>query len=82
MEVVVPVNLSVKNVPEPLVERLRQRAAAHHRLLQGELLSIIEESVAQDKKLKPWEVWEAVRQSGLKTPRESVKILRRDRDER
>ena len=77
-----PVNLSVKNVPEPLVERLRRRAAAHHRSLQGELLSIIEESVAYDRKLKPLEVWEAVRQTGLKTPRESAKLIREDRDGR
>ena len=32
------VTLSVKNVPEKLAERLRQRAASHHRSLQGELL--------------------------------------------
>lgn len=77
-----PVNLSVKNVPEPLVERLRRRAAAHHRSLQGELLSIIEETVGHDRKLKPLEVWDAVRQSGLKTPREAAKIIRKDRDGR
>ncbi|HPU51727.1 MAG TPA: Arc family DNA-binding protein [Burkholderiaceae bacterium] len=35
-------NLSIKDVPEALAERLRQRAAANHRSLQGELMSILE----------------------------------------
>ena len=34
-------NLSIKNVPEHIVEKLRQRAASHHRSLQGELLELI-----------------------------------------
>lgn len=37
-----PVNLSVKNVPDELAERLRQRASANRRSLQRELLSILE----------------------------------------
>lgn len=36
------VNLSIKNVPEEWVRRLRQHAGQHHRSLQGELLSILE----------------------------------------
>jgi len=39
------VNLSIKNAPDDVVERLRQRAERHHRSLQGELLAIIEEAV-------------------------------------
>lgn len=42
MEPSVPVNLSVKNVPDELAERLRRRAAANRRSLQRELLSILE----------------------------------------
>lgn len=38
-------NLSVKDVPEHLAERLRQRAARNHRSLQGELMAIIEQAV-------------------------------------
>jgi plasmid stability protein len=37
-----PVNLSVKNVPDDLADRLRQRAARNRRSLQQELLSILE----------------------------------------
>jgi antitoxin FitA len=35
-------NLSIKDVPEPWAEALRQRAARHHRSLQGELLAMVE----------------------------------------
>lgn len=38
-------NLSIKAVPETWAEILRQRAARHHRSLQGELLAIIEQAV-------------------------------------
>lgn len=34
-------NLSIKNVPEEIVEKLRQRAARHHRSLQGELMDLV-----------------------------------------
>jgi plasmid stability protein len=37
-----PVNLSVKNVPDALAARLRERAARNHRSLQGELMAILE----------------------------------------
>ena len=41
-----PVNLSIKNVPDEIAEELRERAARNHRSLQGELLAIIEEAAA------------------------------------
>lgn len=34
-------NLSIKNVPENVVARLRAQAKSHHRSLQGELLDIV-----------------------------------------
>ncbi|MBC5763981.1 FitA-like ribbon-helix-helix domain-containing protein [Ramlibacter albus] len=40
-------NLSIKDVPEPLAEALRQRAARNHRSLQGELMAIIESAAAE-----------------------------------
>jgi plasmid stability protein len=39
-----PVNLSVKNVPDELAEKLRQRAERNHRSLQRELLAILEQA--------------------------------------
>ena len=35
-------NLSVKNVPEALAAKLRERAERNHRSLQGELMAILE----------------------------------------
>jgi hypothetical protein len=37
-----PVNLSIKNVPDVLAARLKLRAEANHRSLQGELMALIE----------------------------------------
>lgn len=41
-------NLSIKNVPESVVEKLRLRAASHHRSLQGELMELICRSIDGD----------------------------------
>lgn len=35
-------NLSIKDVPDALAERLKQRASRNHRSLQGELMAIVE----------------------------------------
>ena len=78
----VPVNLSIKNVPDNLAEQLRRRAARHHRSLQGELLVILEESVSAKPLLTPAEVLSRVRASGLRTPDEATRFVREDRDAR
>jgi antitoxin FitA len=64
------------------VERLRERAAKHHRSLQGELLAIIEEAVRQPTRLTPRDVLAEVRRLGLETPAEAAAIVRADRDDR
>lgn len=46
-------NLSVKDVPEAWAETLRQRAARHHRSLQGELMAIIESAVCEPAQVPP-----------------------------
>ena len=40
-----PVTLTIKQVPDRLAEKLRLRAAASHRSLQGELMAILEDAV-------------------------------------
>lgn len=42
------VNLSIKDVPEGLAQRLRQRAERNHRSLQGELMSILNQAVQEE----------------------------------
>ena len=73
------VNLSIKKVPDHIAERLRSRAIRHHRSLQGELLAVLEESVASERILTPSELLADVRKSGLKTGEESSKPIRKDR---
>jgi len=74
-------NLSVKNVPDDVVGRLRERAKSNHRSLQGELLAIVEGAVPE-RRLTPRELYELVKSTGLQTPSESVQIIREDRDSR
>ncbi len=38
-------SLSIKDVPEPILQALRQRAARNHRSLQGELMALISQAV-------------------------------------
>jgi plasmid stability protein len=77
-----PVNLSIKNAPDEIVVRLRERAAKHHRSLQGELLAIIEEAVRTPRRLTPKDVLAEVRRLGLRTPAEAAAIIRANRDGR
>lgn len=46
-----PVNLSIKGVPEALAERLRARAERNHRSLQGELMAIVWQAAVEDEVL-------------------------------
>jgi antitoxin FitA len=74
-----PVNLSIKNAPDDVVLRLKERAARHHRSLQGELLAIIEEAAQKPRRLTPQEVLAEVQRLGLQTPADAVTIVRADR---
>jgi antitoxin FitA len=76
------VSFSIKNVPDHLAEKIRQRAVKNHRSLQGELLVILNESVTQEQVLKPSEVLIELRRIGLKTPAEASRFVREDRDAR
>lgn len=74
------VTLSVKNVPEKLAERLRQRAARNHRSLQGELMAILED--AGRPQLTIEDLAKKAKALGLRTPADSVEIIRATRDGR
>jgi plasmid stability protein len=76
-----PVNLSIKNAPDDVVQRLRERAARNHRSLQGELMAIIEEAVQpRPQRLTIDEYRARVRSLGLRSPDEAAAIVRADRD--
>jgi plasmid stability protein len=76
------VNLSIKNAPDDVVQRLRERAERHHRSLQGELLAIIEAAVEEERSATPSEVLAEVRRLGVRTPSEAAALVRADRDGR
>ncbi len=79
-----PVTLSIKNVPDEVVERLRSQAVANRRSLQGELLAIIERVAGEPAKrtltvegLHQWAKTQGFRGTGS-----AVEDIRRMRDER
>lgn len=76
------INLSIKDAPEDVVRLLEERAARHHRSLQGEMLAILEDAVRPMRGLSPEDVLAEVRQLDLHTPDEARQIVREARDER
>lgn len=75
------VNLSIKEVPEQLAEALRERARANHRSIQGELMAMLETYVGA-RPFNARRLLGQVRAVGLRTPDESVQMIRDDRDAR
>lgn len=75
-------NISIKNAPDDVVNRLKARAARHHRSLQGEVLAILEAAIRNDEPLTVDEALVELERIGLRTPSESVAMIREDRDGR
>jgi antitoxin FitA len=76
-----PVNLSVKNVPDALAERLRDQAKRHHRSLQGEMVAILESAVTGER-LTLSEALQRARELKIRIPGGSTRLIRKMRDER
>jgi plasmid stability protein len=74
-------SLSIKGVPDDLVEALRERAANNHRSLQGELMHILEAAV-RPKPFAAHALAKKLQAVGLATPNEAVMFVRQDRDRR
>lgn len=75
-------NLSIKNVPEDVLDRLRERARKHHRSLQGEMLAILEQTVATPDRISVAELRRRVNELGIKTGDDSTRWIRELRDAR
>jgi plasmid stability protein len=71
---------SVKNVTEDRVRRLRERAKANHRSLQGELRSLIDEATRTPRRLGIDEIGARVRGLNLTRRDEAARLIREDRD--
>jgi antitoxin FitA len=74
------VDLSIKGVPEDQVRRLRERAKANHRSLQGELRALIDEATGTPRSLTVEEVLAKVKRLGLVRRDEAARLIREDRD--
>ena len=69
-------NLSIKRVPEEQVARLRARAKANHRSLQGELRAIIDEATGtMSPKLTVEEIAARVSKLALQRRDEAVRLI-------
>ncbi len=77
-----PASLSIKNVPDEVVERLRARAARNRRSLQGELLDLIERAVDEVPTISARVVYERIRKLNLPAGESSADIIRETRDAR
>jgi antitoxin FitA len=78
----VPVSLSIKDVPEEVLERLRARAERNRRSLQKELLAIVEAAAFEESEITVDELVAYVRDLGLSTPDQATGWIRELRDSR
>ena len=74
-------DLSIKNVPAEVLDRLKVQAKKNHRSLQGELMTILERA-AQQKRSSLEALHSRITELGVRTGSESVKFVREDRDAR
>jgi plasmid stability protein len=77
-----PVSLSIKNVPDDIVDRLRARAARNRRSLQGELLDLVERAAHELPTVSVRAVYERIRKLNLPEGESSTEIIRELRDAR
>ena len=78
-----PASLTIRNIPAPVLARLRERAARHRRSMQGEILSMLEIAAAGPAApMGAGDLLRQVRSWGVSTPAESVQMIREDRDGR
>lgn len=74
-------DLSIKGVPEEQVQRLRERAKANHRSLQGELRALIDEAAGiAPRRLTLDEIAARVSKLDLTRRNEAARLIREDRD--
>lgn len=74
-------NLSIKNVPEPLVDQLRRRARRNHRSLQGELMALLEHTVWPER-LTVEEARRRLTELSYQTDASALRMIREERDGR
>jgi plasmid stability protein len=76
------VTITLKNVPKALADQLKSRAKVNHRSMQGEAMHILEGALVPVRKVGIAEIYERIRKRGVRTPSNSVRIIRELRDGR
>lgn len=80
-----PVNLSIKNVPEDIHEALKKQASQNHRSLNGEILKALENAIERQKdvdaQIERLRALRSKQQFEISTE-EIVAMIREDRDSR
>ena len=66
IDAVMPITLSIKNVPDEIVRLLKERAKKRHRSLQRELLAILDEAVRSPRGMTPREVLAKIEGLGIR----------------
>ena len=73
-------SLTVRNIPRPVLERLRKLAARHRRSMQGEILAILEAAATESvPRRSALETLQRVRALGVRTPAEAAEMIADDR---
>jgi len=75
-------SLSIKNVPDHVVKRLRARAARNRRSLQGELLDLVERAADEVPTISARAVYDRIKTLKLPAGESSADIIREMRDVR
>ena len=73
----------IRDVPDGVIEALKRRARSHHRSLQGELLSLLEEATAENAERSPAAIAARVREALAArggTFTDSTPMVREDRE--
>jgi plasmid stability protein len=74
--------LTLKNIPAKLLKELKNQAKEHHRSMQGEVMEILESTVARGSGSSIAEIAARSRREGFSSPAESAAIVRELRDAR
>ena len=77
-----PVTLTIKQVPERLAKKLRAQAAANHRSLQGELMSILNDAAGDPPAATEPEPTYQVKRSPKEAPTHGRRLTLRELWER
>jgi antitoxin FitA len=75
-------SLTIRDIPRPVLAKLRALATENRRSMQGEILAILEAAAADTTRMSLTQLYQYGQSLGLKTPSDSARMIREDRDGR